>query len=171
MNCEKCNHEIEEPFEFSSENDLIYVKRAISVINNYNDKVISIEKNKGYYTIDVTQETEVVNSKGDFEKYCKSFDDISIFGWRVSLKNTPDESFFNRFIKNVKQNPEHFHRNQKLHRGHLLASFFRNYLLPEYLDEEAKIKNKIDYFFGKGNKLNIRYQTAESNCNSKNFNG
>lgn len=96
--------------------------------------------------------------------------------WRVKLSKNPDDKFYNRYVRDftVGQTESFGHTNQ-IHRGHYIAKRFEKYLVKtEHLYTK---KNKVPeavrttHFFGKGNKCNIYYQSAESNCNSGDFLG
>ena len=66
---------------------------------------------------------------------------IEIKGWKVLLQVNPTEYFYENFIKKGCV-LRHFHHNDKMHRGHLLANWFIDYLkikkikkLSIFLDE------------------------------------
>lgn len=95
--------------------------------------------------------------------------------WQVFLINEPinepidkpnKEYFYSNFIENKKEITEHFCHNDDIHRGHYIGKQFSKFLIPKEIFNDSRIERKINWFFGKGNKDNIYYQTKEANCNS-----
>lgn len=81
---------------------------------------------------------------------------------KVVLRKIPLKNYFVNVLQNVLHNTRP--KIDGKDRGHLIADSFQNYLLtqPE-IDEH---QSDVNQFFGKGNDVNIRAQSPESNRNS-----
>lgn len=92
--------------------------------------------------------------------------------WQVFLINEPtNEYFYFNFIENKKEITEHFCHNDDIHRGHYIGKQFNKFLISKEKFNDSRTEHKINWFFGKGNKDNIYYQTKEANCNSNKIRG
>lgn len=153
---------------FENMNDLENIKEILATEYGVKSDDISIEIKDGYYEIKLYINEKIINIVQNNEnlKINKEIAErnIMIKGWKVLLKNNPTHDFYDKFIKKNegKRNfkVQHFHSTLDIHRGHLLADWFREYLVPIDKLED----NELNHFFGKGNVDNIYYQTKEANC-------
>lgn len=100
---------------------------------------------------------------------------FSTKSWQVFLKKCPNDYFYNNYIKNKKIGAKHFCHSNDIHRGHYIGNQLDKFLILEdrlYCDKVNKIRNNdINHFFGKGNPINIYYQTRTANCNADDNHG
>lgn len=169
MRCLRCGQPIDSVCpSFDKDSDLKYVEKFLS--NKFSIDVCSenfVEK-EGYYSLHIVSDKKLEQSK-NYKRINRTIDDIVVKGWEVILQSNPDCEFYDEFIAERNFNVEHFHSTLSMHRGHLLAKKFKDYLV---CDEDCdKRKNKVNAFFGKGCVENISYQSKKSNCDSKHHHG
>lgn len=171
---ENCKTEFIKP-SYHNKNDYEYIKQFLSVkfgieINN------DFKQQFGYYPIE--PKAPFHENKEEFIRVemtiASKETHIKVKGWKVCLKKKPQDTFYRNFIcKNKEGNKKkrcfvvkHFHRTMEIHRGHLLAKKFKEYLVSK-TDQD----NDVDQFFGKGCVENIAYQTNGANCDSTTIHG
>lgn len=164
----------------------------LKIIMDYLKRKYKIEfnfvENHGHYFFKYKDKKilENFNTSGEcIDEKCDELR-ISIKGWKVLLSNfhnteVKSESkyrnsenngdFYEKHIKDWDTgNINSFEKDNDVHRGHYIAKIFKNYLINTN-SLSASEKHKVNNFFGKGNELNISYQTRDANCNSSNFQG
>lgn len=87
---------------------------------------------------------------------------------KVVLRKFPKDNYFVSSLQKVEHN-----KRPKIDvgkdRGHLIADSFQGYLLTEC--EIERYQKEVNQFFGKGNNVNIKSQSPESNRNSVEYAG
>lgn len=86
---------------------------------------------------------------------------------KVILRKKPKEKYFVSSLDKVKHTSSE--KESGKDRGHLIADMFKNYLLTK--DELEEHKDKVQKFFGIGNKENVTLQSKAANRNSKEYAG
>ncbi|NQN16928.1 hypothetical protein HPA31_03830 [Streptococcus suis] len=81
---------------------------------------------------------------------------------KVVLRKFPKDNYFVKALQKVVHNTRP--KIDGKDRGHLIADSFQDYLLTKCEIEEHQ--REVHQFFGKGNNVNIRSQSPESNRNS-----
>lgn len=173
-----CNESSFNPADFirfENTMDLENIKEILATEYGVKSDDISIKTKNGYYDIKLYINEKRTNDIQNSEniKIHKEIAErnIMIKGWKVLLKNNPTHDFYDKFIKKNegKRNfkVQHFHSTLDIHRGHLLADWFREYLVPT----DKLNDNEVNNFFGKGNIDNIYYQTKEANCKTNTISG
>lgn len=169
-NCLKCGQPIGSVCpSFDKDTDLKYVVKFLS--NKFLIDVCSenfIEEKDGYYILNILADKELYGTT-QCTKINQIIEGIVVKGWEVILQSNPDCDFYDEFIAERNFDVEHFHSTLSIHRGHLLARKFKEYLVSD--ENCKKRKNNVNAFFGKGCVENISYQTKKSNCDSKHHHG
>ena len=166
--CEEGSFDPADFIRFENTIDLENIKEILITEYGVKSDDISIKTKDGYYEIKLYINEKRKNDiqKNENIKINKEIAErnIMIKGWKVLLKNNPTHDFYDKFIKKNKGKRnfkvQHFHSTLDIHRGHLLADWFREYLVPK----DKLVDNELNHFFGKGNVDNIYYQTKEANC-------
>lgn len=167
MNCLKCEESIDSVCpSFDKDSDLKYVVKFLSYRFSINFCSITFVEKEGYYSLHIVSDRKLKQSK-NYKRINRTIDDIVVKGWEVILQSNPDCEFYDEFIAERNFNVEHFHRSDSVHRGHLLASQLKGYLVP---NGKCDAKNVND-FFGKGCVENISNQTNKANCDSEKHHG
>ncbi|EEW52359.1 hypothetical protein FC42_GL000408 [Lactobacillus iners DSM 13335] len=169
-----CKTEFIKP-SYHNKNDYEYIKQFLSVkfgieINN------NLKQQFGYYPIEPMAPFH--ENKEEFIRVemtiASNEAPIKVKGWKVCLKKEPQDTFYRNFIcKNKEGNRKkrcfvvkHFHRTMEIHRGHLLANKFKEFLVSK-TDQD----DHVNQFFGKGCVENIACQTNGANCDSTTIHG
>jgi len=167
-----CKTEFIKP-SYHNKNDYEYIKQFLSVkfgieINN------NFKQQFGYYPIEPMAPFH--ENKEEFIRVemtiASNETPIKVKGWKVCLKKEPQDTFYRNFIYDGAKplfTKKDFvipkDNGDTIHRGHLLAKKFKEFLVSQ------KGKPFSSSFFKKDCLENIAYQTKDANCDSKTIHG
>ncbi|MBS4761514.1 hypothetical protein KG089_02180 [Carnobacteriaceae bacterium zg-ZUI252] len=151
-------------FIYSDQNLEIYLKHKRFCVKEDKSgykKISNIENVKFNITDKMTAIYQIIN-----------YGSFTTKSWQILLQNNPSDYFYNNYIRDKKISGTHFCHDTNIHRGHYIGSQLAKFLIPKNILYNEKVRNNdINLFFGKGNPINIYYQTRTANCNSNTANG